>query len=94
MPVLALPDCRLLPQVGFHLAALWSWGLELMEQHSQSTMVTTSLLPGDGRASASVAPFSLGRPGPFVSSLGLGLGGLGALLMGALSMTSPSCWGL
>ncbi|XDB55828.1 hypothetical protein AB1E18_009289 [Capra hircus] len=27
------------PEVGFHLAALWSWGLELMEQHSQSTML-------------------------------------------------------
>lgn len=80
--------------MGFYLATLWSWGLELMGQHSQSTMVTTSLLPGDGRAPASVAPFALGRPGPFVSSLCLGLGGLGALLMGALSMTSPSCWGL
>lgn len=70
--------------MGFYLATLWSWGLELMEQHSQSTMVTTSLLPGDGQAPESVAPFTLGRPGPFVSSLCLGLGGLGALLMGAL----------
>ncbi|XP_055397671.1 patatin-like phospholipase domain-containing protein 7 isoform X4 [Bubalus kerabau] len=27
------------PEVGFYLATLWSWGLELMEQHSQSTML-------------------------------------------------------
>ncbi|XP_052505382.1 patatin-like phospholipase domain-containing protein 7 isoform X3 [Budorcas taxicolor] len=27
------------PEVGFYPAALWSWGLELMEQHSQSTML-------------------------------------------------------
>ncbi|XP_070312734.1 patatin-like phospholipase domain-containing protein 7 isoform X3 [Odocoileus virginianus] len=27
------------PEVGFSLATLWSWGLELMEQHSQSTML-------------------------------------------------------
>ncbi|KAG5210902.1 hypothetical protein JEQ12_013331 [Ovis aries] len=27
------------PEVGFYLATLWSWGLELMGQHSQSTML-------------------------------------------------------
>ncbi|XP_040081590.1 patatin-like phospholipase domain-containing protein 7 isoform X2 [Oryx dammah] len=27
------------PEVGFYLATLWSWGLELMEQRSQSTML-------------------------------------------------------
>lgn len=63
--------------MGFSLATLWSWGLELMEQHSQSTMVTTSLLPGGGRAPESVAAFTLGCPGPFVSSLCLGLGVMG-----------------
>ena len=40
VPILALPDYRLLLQAGYYLGAtLWAWGLQLMEQHSQSTML-------------------------------------------------------
>lgn len=57
-------------------------GLELMGQHSQSTMVTTSLLPGDGRAPAP-GPSPLAARAPCVQPV-FGVGGLCALLMGAL----------
>lgn len=71
VPILALPDYRLLLQAGYYLGAtLWAWGLQLMEQHSQSTMVTISRAPGDGGSWDPWPVPAVAAPGPSLWPLG------------------------